>query len=204
MRPPVVKRQTTPRSGFLAFFPLGWSRRSRPLGTCPDLLAVCRDRPHVAAPHTAGGSPPAPWRGPRVSARFAAPSHPRCPLLPSSATAGLHRGMRQCVPGAGRGSPRHPAGTLAVFYRPGGEQASPPRRRGRTKRREAPGRAEPPWAAGWQSPGPRRLLSGPRAAAGSPAPLPSPGSKGSISPPVGRRNIAETARPSGWAHMVKA
>ena len=114
------------------------------------------------------------------------------------------RGMRQCVPGAGAGQPTAPRRDARRFL---------PARRGAGVPSKAQGPDKAPrgsWAcgaagaAGWQSPGPRRLLSGPRAAAGAPAPLPSPGSKGSISPPVGRRNIAETARPRGWAHTVKA
>src|SRR5919106_5141000 len=39
-RTPVVKRHTTPRSGFFSFFPLYSSRRGWPLATCPDLIAV--------------------------------------------------------------------------------------------------------------------------------------------------------------------
>src|SRR5438132_76445 len=52
MRPLVVKGQTAPRSGFLTFFPPGWSRRNRPPVTCPGFIAVCWHRPHVSAPHT--------------------------------------------------------------------------------------------------------------------------------------------------------
>jgi len=56
MRPPVVKKHTTPRSGFFAIFPLHWSWRHRSLTTCADLIAMGRPRHTVSAPHTYGGS----------------------------------------------------------------------------------------------------------------------------------------------------
>jgi len=52
MRPPIVKRQTTPRSGFLALFPLGWSWRSRHPVACADVIATDGRRQRVAAPNT--------------------------------------------------------------------------------------------------------------------------------------------------------
>ena len=51
-RPPLVKRQTTPESGFFLFFRLVWSRRSRHLASWPDFISVCWCRPNVAAPNT--------------------------------------------------------------------------------------------------------------------------------------------------------
>ena len=45
-----------PRSGFLAFFPRGWSRRSRSPVSCADVISIGRCRQHVAAPHTYCGS----------------------------------------------------------------------------------------------------------------------------------------------------
>jgi hypothetical protein len=56
MRTPVVKRQTTPKSGFLTFFPLGWARRSRHSVTRSGLISVCWRRRYVSAPNTSGGS----------------------------------------------------------------------------------------------------------------------------------------------------
>jgi hypothetical protein len=45
MRSPVVKRQTTPESGFFLFFPPLWSQRRPQSVTCPDLISVCRCQP---------------------------------------------------------------------------------------------------------------------------------------------------------------
>lgn len=53
MRPPVVKRPTTPASGI---FPLFLGSRSRRLGACPDFISVCRYRLNVSAPHPYGGA----------------------------------------------------------------------------------------------------------------------------------------------------
>jgi hypothetical protein len=52
MRTAVVKRHTTPRSGLFPLFPLYSSRRGWPLAACPDVIAVCQRRRHVAATHT--------------------------------------------------------------------------------------------------------------------------------------------------------
>ena len=40
MRPPLVKRQTTPESGFLAFFPPSGAWRSQQTVSCSDLISV--------------------------------------------------------------------------------------------------------------------------------------------------------------------
>jgi len=56
MRAPVVKRQTPPESGFLAFFPPSRSWRSPPLALWSDLISLGWCRAHGAAPHTYGGS----------------------------------------------------------------------------------------------------------------------------------------------------
>ena len=45
MRPPLVKRQTTPLSGFFVFFPPLDSWRCQQTVSCPDLLAVCGCQP---------------------------------------------------------------------------------------------------------------------------------------------------------------
>ena len=53
MRSPVVKRHTTPRSGFFCyFFPLHWSWRHRPLTTCSDLISIGGPRHTGSAPNT--------------------------------------------------------------------------------------------------------------------------------------------------------
>ena len=87
MRPPVVKRQTTPRSGFLAFFPLGWSRRSRHPGACSDFISTDRRRQHVAAPHTSGGSV--------AMAMASAERHQRGPLRPRNVSIPSYRPIQQ-------------------------------------------------------------------------------------------------------------
>ena len=56
MRPPVVKRQTLPSSGFLPFFSaVGQAERRSPLATCAGFIAVgwC---PHGAAPNPSRGA----------------------------------------------------------------------------------------------------------------------------------------------------
>ena len=56
MRPPFVKRQTHPLSGFWLFFPpYGFWRQQHPV-SCSDVLSVHGRQRGVAAPHTYGGS----------------------------------------------------------------------------------------------------------------------------------------------------
>jgi hypothetical protein len=55
MRPPIVKRQTSPQRGFLLFSAENaW--RSSPLAPCSAVIALGWHSAHVAAPHTYGGS----------------------------------------------------------------------------------------------------------------------------------------------------
>ena len=52
MRFPVVKRQTTPKSGFFCVFPAGFQAEGRPpLATCSGFISVCW-RTDEAAPNT--------------------------------------------------------------------------------------------------------------------------------------------------------
>jgi hypothetical protein len=52
MRPPVVKRQTLPKSGFCQFFSAVLQAKRRPsLATCSVFISVCWCA-HVTAPHT--------------------------------------------------------------------------------------------------------------------------------------------------------
>src|SRR5262245_16192375 len=54
-RTPVVKRPTSPTSGFLLFSASkAWG--SDPLATCSGLISLGWHSAHVAAPHTYGGS----------------------------------------------------------------------------------------------------------------------------------------------------
>ena len=52
MRPPFVKRQTNPLSGFLLFFPPFRSWRDQHLVSCSDLISVHGRQRCVAAPNT--------------------------------------------------------------------------------------------------------------------------------------------------------
>jgi hypothetical protein len=56
MRSPVVKRQTIPQSGFLAFFPLAWCRHSQHAVVYSGFISVSGRRLDVSAPNTYGGS----------------------------------------------------------------------------------------------------------------------------------------------------
>jgi hypothetical protein len=52
MRPPVVKRQTSPKSGFYQFFSAGLQVKRRPsLATCSVFISVCWCT-NVTAPNT--------------------------------------------------------------------------------------------------------------------------------------------------------
>jgi hypothetical protein len=51
MRSPVVKRQTTPVSGFFAFFPLFQGRRRQQPVSCPDFISVWVQRPCGCTKH---------------------------------------------------------------------------------------------------------------------------------------------------------
>ena len=104
MRPPVVKRQPPPRSGFLAFFPLGWSRRSRHPVSCADCISTGRRRQHVAAPHT--------YCGALAVEMTSAEKRPDGPLRPSNIAVPSYRptqqgggtfAVRQFASGAGEG-----------------------------------------------------------------------------------------------------
>ena len=107
MRPPVVKRQTTPRSGLLAFFPPLRSRCRQQSVAGSDGMSVHRCQPSVAAPHTYGGS---------IAIEVARAESDACrPLRPSNIAVPAYRPTqkrgamvrRPCVPGAGEG--QHPA-----------------------------------------------------------------------------------------------
>lgn len=56
MRAPVVKRRTSPASGFFAFFPLFRSGHRRHPVTCPDGISRCRGSGRVTASHTHGSA----------------------------------------------------------------------------------------------------------------------------------------------------
>jgi len=55
-RPPVVKRQTSPESGFVVFFPLFRIGHKWHPVTRPDFISRCRCSGRVTAPHTYWGS----------------------------------------------------------------------------------------------------------------------------------------------------
>jgi hypothetical protein len=62
MRPLLVKRQTTPESGFFRFFPPCACRRSRQSVSCPDLIAVFGCQPTWLHHTRIEGPSPLLWR----------------------------------------------------------------------------------------------------------------------------------------------
>jgi hypothetical protein len=109
VRPLVVKRQTTPRSGLLALFPLGWSRRRRSPVSCADFIAICRCRQHVAAPNT--------YCGALAVEMTSAEKRPDGALRPRNLSVPSYRptqqggctcAVRQCASGAGEGQHTFP------------------------------------------------------------------------------------------------
>jgi hypothetical protein len=109
MSPPVVKRQTTSRSGFLGVFSAFLPPARSASGLVGSLGFLLQVQMPYAAPHTYGGS----------TAMAMASAARRCPVLCARDTApGPHTGLRNReaarVPCAsepqarGRGSPRHP------------------------------------------------------------------------------------------------
>jgi hypothetical protein len=114
MRSPVVKRRTSPASGFFAFFPLFRSGHRRHPVTCPDGISRCRGSGRVTAPHTYGGARTVETT---IGGLLSAPCDRETSLDP-------HSVLRQVVAARvsfasssqvrGRGSPRCTGATIAV------------------------------------------------------------------------------------------
>jgi hypothetical protein len=204
MRPPLVKRHTTPWSGFCVVFRL-WmpgvvSRRWRVL---PGLLSAGANR---------GGGTTHVWRFPphmrdacrAASRRSSATSPGLRSLLPSEAKRGRNaQALSRARQARVRRSPRWPWATSAAQTR--SERGGPSKAPGAGDRAlEALGRAR---TQGLQPSGVSLCGAFPgwaREAAGSSAPLPARWQNGSVSTAPWRVSREETARASCWARMGQA
>ena len=202
MRTPVVKRQTSPESGFLLFF-----RRVDPGVVILWQRVLTWFRSAGAAisglHHTLlAGLPPGHWRWPRAVVRLSAPSKHRCPLLPSYAQARRPISRRQCAPGAGEGQP---TGTMR-HLRPRDRSAStrPITRAGAGHRASGLMGVRRRTGGSMAEHGCQARPSCPSAAAGAPAPLPARWRTRVRSNPTSRCNREETARASVGASTVSA
>jgi hypothetical protein len=104
MRPPVVKRRTSPESGVLRVFPLQWSWRHWSLATGSDLISRRRPRHPVSAPHTDCGSVAMVMAS--AEKRSSGSLRPRNLSVPSyrpMQSSGSTLRVRQLAPGSGEG-----------------------------------------------------------------------------------------------------
>jgi hypothetical protein len=114
MRPPVVKRPTTPRSGVLLFFsavfPGKVSVRARGLTSLPSpgADAVCCTTHVLRFYRQRHGDCRETWYCPLRPRNLSVPSY-RPPQQE-----GCMSSMRQCAAGAYGGSPHHPGATIAI------------------------------------------------------------------------------------------
>src|SRR5712692_7219328 len=116
MRPPVVKRQTPPRSGFLAFFS-AWveDKRSQPLATCSVFIAVY-ECTNVAAPNTYGGSLAAETTSAETTQWSRCDRETsRCPHTVLCKEEAQRVRLSSEGQARERGSPRKPVATIAVW-----------------------------------------------------------------------------------------
>ena len=111
MRTPVVKRQTTPRGGFFAFFPPCRSWCSHPLATCSDLVSLgwCGD--HGLHQTLIEGLPPSQWRLPRAVGGSRRPRNISVPSYRPLQKRGYISLCASEVQVRVRGSTRQPSGT---------------------------------------------------------------------------------------------
>jgi hypothetical protein len=110
MRTPVVKRQTSPESGFFAFFPPCRSWCNHPLATCSDLVSLGWCGAHGLHHTLIEGLPPSPWRWPRA---VGGSRRPRNISVPSYRPMQKRGSISLCaseVQGRVRGSTRQPSG----------------------------------------------------------------------------------------------
>jgi hypothetical protein len=106
MRPPCCQETDAPCERFFAFLPLSSAWRSQQLGAWSDVIAVCRWHPHVAAPHTYGGSVATCMA--MAENRECAPLRPSNDAVPSDRPrprAGGACPARQFASGSGEGQP---------------------------------------------------------------------------------------------------
>jgi hypothetical protein len=111
MRTPVVKRQTSPESGFFAFFPPCRSWCRHPLATCSDLVSLGWCGAHALHHTRIEGRPPLWWRWPRA---VGGSRRPRNFSVPSYRPLQKRGSISLCASELqvrGRGSTRQPSGT---------------------------------------------------------------------------------------------
>jgi hypothetical protein len=122
MRPPVVKRQTSPRSGFCQFFSaVGQAERRASLATCSVFLSACWCT-NVAAPNTSCGSVALVRASPaRHAPGLLRPSNFSVPSYRPTQRRGCPQVCAREHQVRGRGSPRPPATTSAVWSRVGAD-----------------------------------------------------------------------------------
>jgi len=109
-RPPVVKRQTTPRSGFFAFFPPWRSWCSHPLATCSDLVSLGWCGAHGLHHTRIEGRAPSQWRLPRAVVGSRRPRNLSVPSYRPMQKKGYRSLCASEVQVRVRGSPRQPSG----------------------------------------------------------------------------------------------
>ena len=169
MRTPVVKRQTTPRSGFFAFFPPCRSWCRHPLATCADVVSLGWCGEHGLHHTLLEGLPPAPWRWPRA---VVGSGRPRNISVPSyrplqkrgSISLGTSEGQVRV-----RGSTRQPSGTATRW--PGARGGVQAHAQGQGKAPLGSRAFGDAMRASGQSTSARLSPSCPSAAAGLPPPL---------------------------------
>jgi hypothetical protein len=204
MRPPFVKRQPPPESGFCALFSAFSVPASSAVGRAfclafPGQVPTQRGGPtHVARCSRHLGDE---CREP--CGVCAATEKYCCPLVPASAKGWLSRSGSPGSVRRGGGAAHVPSGRLVPLMQEPAQGSTPSLRLGDTRPRRplactdaVPQDGE---HAGW-----RRIPCGASEAPGAPALLPSPWRHVSLAKAVGRLRLAETARASVCARRVKA
>jgi hypothetical protein len=132
MRSPVVKRQTLPRSGFLPVFSAGvQAERRSPLATCAVCLSGCWCS-DGAAPHPYGGARAAVTpRAETTPSDFCDLETSRYPGTGRCQEAAERPAFAREAQARGRGSPRQPDTTFAVWISAGADGPATGRAQGR-------------------------------------------------------------------------
>jgi hypothetical protein len=203
MRTPFVKRQTTPLSGFLLFFPPCGSWRAQPPVSCPDLISVhgyqrCGlPQTLIEVPSSLTGR----WQSSIVVilCDLARMSYPHPVLRTGLAAHGWRASEAQVRE---RGSPRKPEATNALCARARARVQAKRGLRERGPRRTAA--FQDAAMSGFTSVLCRRIPCVSSAAPGSRALLPEGRRHGSRAKAVGRVSIQETARARLCARIRRA
>jgi hypothetical protein len=199
----VVKRQTSPRSGWFALCRFS---HARAVSTRSRVLTELRwtETGDVGRHHTRmEGLPPGRWRWPRDVVPSSATEKPYlCPHTVLGTGGAARLSCTSEGQGRVRGSPRPPSVTLAVYPGAGaGVQSTAPGQGPAPLRSGA--FADAP-SASWQSAVARRIPWGPRSAPGSPTPRPHVLSNLSRSNAVARFPRSYPARAHVWARLGNA